>query len=199
MADWRTPKKHKGCARCSRGFEEGEALFSILLLEPESLGREDRCLSCFENDDALPQDVVFWRTRRKPDKKRGLAVDFDAVERLFLALEGREEERLGELRFLLSLLLMRKKRVKLVRVKRAEGPLGERMILRRPRREEALEVPVFDLTPERTAELRAELEKIFEGAGAEDLMEVPKASGDGSEDASEAVVPADADLTSATD
>ena len=34
---------------------------------------------------------------------------------------------------------------------------------------------VFDLTPERTAVLRAELERIFEGAGAEDLTAPPSA------------------------
>ncbi len=176
MVEWKTPKKDEGCGTCERTFEDGEAHFSILLLNPDSLGREDRCLPCFEEDEGLPKDLVFWRTRRKLRKKRGLAVDFDSVERLFHALDGREEERLAELRFLLSLLLMRKKRVKLVRVKRLADGGGEWMVLRRPRREESLQVRVFDLTPERAGELRDELEKIFEGAGAEELMQLPGAA-----------------------
>lgn len=178
MADWKTPKKEAGCGGCARPFEDGEAHFSILLLGPESLSREDRCRACFEGGDSLHEDLVFWRTRRRIAAKRGLAVDFDSVERLFLALEGREEERLAELRFLLSLLLMRKKRLKLVRLKRLEGEGGEWMVLRRPRREESLLVRVFDLAPERAQALRDELERIFEGAGSEDLMELPSKDAD---------------------
>jgi len=106
-------------------------------------------------------------------------VDFDSIEKLFLALEGREEPRLAELRFLLSLLLMRKRRIKMVRVKRTEE--AEFMICRRPRREEIYRVQVFDLTSERAAELKAELERIFEGAGAEELQ-VPLGVGDGAGD-----------------
>lgn len=176
MVDWKTPKQGPACAACDHEFEEGESHFSLLLLDEDSFGREDRCLGCFEDmeTDQEASAHVFWRTRRKPPRRRGLALDFESVERLFLALEGRTEERLGELRFLLSLLLMRKKRLKLVRVKRSAE--GEAMILRRPRRDESLSVRVFDLTPDRTEALRAELEKIFEGAGAEDLV-VPEEVG----------------------
>ena len=168
MSDWKIKRKEDGCVRCERPFEEGERHFSILLFDAESLGREDRCLSCFEGDEDLPQDLVFWKTQKQSATRHGIAVDFDSVERLFLALEGRAEERLVELRYLLSLLLMRKKRLKLVRVKRTDGG-GEWMVLRRPRRTEALDVRVFDLTPARAGELRTELERIVEGAGGEDL------------------------------
>ena len=185
MIDWKIQRREEGCARCERPFDDGEAHFSVLVIEPESLGREDRCVACFEADDTLADDLVFWRTRRVLKAKRGLAVDFESVERLFLALEGRDEERLIELRYLLSLLLMRKKRVKLVRVTRTDD--GEWMILRRPRREETLRVKVFDLTPERARALRSELERIFEGAGAEDLLipiEAVAEASDGADDGS---------------
>lgn len=165
MADWKIHRRGDACVACERPFEEGEEHFSILRLGPDSLGREDRCAACFEAAEG-PDDVIFWRTQHRV-RRRGLAVDFDSIERLFLALEGRSEERLSELRYLLSLLLMRKKRLKLVRVRRT--PASELMVMRRPRRTEELEVRVFDLSPERTSVLRTELERIFEGAGAEDL------------------------------
>ena len=168
MADWKITKKVEGCARCEHGFEEGERHFSLLMFDEEHLGREDRCGPCFSDDQDLPEDLVFWRTRKRIKPKRGLAVDFDSIEKLFLALEGREEPRLAELRFLLSLLLMRKRRIKMVRVKRTDA--GEFMICRRPRRDDVYRVQVFDLTSERAAELKAELERIFEGAGAEELQ-----------------------------
>jgi len=178
-SDWKIRQKEEGCAACKRPFEAGEEHFSILLVGPEALGREDRCVACFEAAEEAPG--IFWRTRRR-DAGRRLAVDFESIERLFLALEGRSEERLAELRYLLALLLIRKKRLKLVRVLRREG--AEFLVLRRPRRDEQLHARVFDLTPERARELRDDLERIVEGAGAEDLL-ADEAATDAGEDPGE--------------
>ena len=89
-------------------------------------------------------------------------LDETQLEALFVALEGRNELRVRELRFLLCLLLMRKRRLSIDRIER--GPEGERMIVKRPRRDERYEVFVYDFTPERMEELRAELQAIFDGA-----------------------------------
>lgn len=172
MADWKIHRKHDTCTACDRPFEEGEALYSLLRITEEGLAREDRCGSCFrEANEGDPDAPIWWRTRRRAEGSKRLSVDFEAVEGLFLALEGRPEERLRELRYLLSLLLMRKRRLKLVRVKRRAD--DEVMVVRRPRRKDELEVEVFDLTAERAGELRAELEGLFEGAPLEDVMKPP--------------------------
>ncbi len=185
MSDWKIHRHGEGCLVCERAFEDEERHFSILLFSEESLGRQDRCLRCFEEWDDRPEDLIFWRTRRRVQKKRGLAVDFESIERLFSALEPRSEERLRELRYLLSLMLLRKKRLKLLRGRRTDG--AEFLVVRRPRHTEEILVEVFDLSPERTAALRAELERIFEGAGAEDLLvpaELSEAEGEGSSEES---------------
>ncbi len=70
-----------------------------------------------------------------------------------------------ELRYLLSLLLMRKRKLKLIKVER--GAKGEKLVLRRPRRTEELSVWVFDFTPDRIEELRARLQEALDGAGSE--------------------------------
>jgi len=171
MSDWRIKKWHNGCADCGREFEEEEAFYSFLLLEAEAFGREDRCVACFEKGGARSGSSIFWKTRRPPEGKRRLALDFEVVEQLFMALRDREEERLQELAYLLSLLLLRKKRLKLVRVSRDEA--GEAMVLRRPRRTEALSVRVFDLPEERAGVLRDELARIFEGAEISELLAGP--------------------------
>jgi len=170
MVAWNIHRKDECCSRCEKVFEEGEAHFSVLSFSAEGLARDDRCQACFpgDGDDAEGEDLIFWRTRRRPKAKKGLAVDFEAVESLFLALESREEETLRELRYLLSLLLMRKRRLKLIRVQRR--PDGEVMVVRRPRRKEELSVFVHDLTPERTEDLRGQLEGLFEGAEIDDLV-----------------------------
>lgn len=171
MAEWRIRKRENLCAGTGTPFDEGQVIYSLLLWREGALAREDHSVESFgivsqATGDAAP--LIFWRTRWAEKKKRGLAVDFDTVEALFMALANREEERLRMLRYLLGLLLMRKRRVKLLRVVR-KGPL-EFLRLRRPRREEQLDVEVFELDPETVASLREELTALFQGEiSAEDL------------------------------
>jgi hypothetical protein len=180
VSDWRIHRREARCSGCERAFEEGESIFSLLFFEAERLRREDRCPACFERSRHAG-DLFFWRTRHQSDRRARFAVDFEAIEELFLSLEGRPEEALRELRYLLALLLLRKKRLKLVGVRRGAG--GETFCLRRPRRQEEFEVQVFELDSERARVLKAELARVFEGAGVEALA-APRApaaipSGDG--------------------
>lgn len=185
MSDWRIHRREDSCSRCARPFVEGEPIFSLLSVEPECLRREDTCPGCFEPEPAGGSgERVFWRTRHTLDRKQRFAVDFEAIEELFLALEGHLEGRPAELRYLLSLLLLRKRRLKLVGVRRHAS--GETLCLRRPRRQEEFEVPVFELDSERAQALKAELARVFEGAGIESLGRGdpgPQPSGTGVADA----------------
>jgi len=177
LSDWRIHRREQRCARCDRAFEQGEAFFSLLFLQGELLRREDHCPACFVVPEGQAgKELLFWRTRHSPDRAARFAVDFESIEELFLALEGRSEERLAELRYLLALLLLRKKRLKLVGVRRHAS--GETLCLRRPRRAEEFEVQVFELDGERAQALKAELARIFEGAGVEALL-VPATPTDG--------------------
>ncbi len=167
MTEWKIHRREVRCAKCERIFAEGEHHFSILLFGTEGFAREDRCSTCFELVGTDSESLVFWRTEHRSMERRGLAIDFDSIERLFLALAGRAEERFAELRYLLALLLLRKKRLKLVRVQRIDR--GERLIVRPSRRAEEIEVAVFDLTPARAEELRKDLERVFDGDVGADL------------------------------
>lgn len=179
MSDWRIHRREACCSGCEQPFQEGAPFFSLLFLEGDRLRREDRCPACFERPtppgEATP-DLVYWRTRHRSDPRARFAVDFEAIEELFLSLEGRREERLAELRYLLALLLLRKKRLKLAGVRR--NAAGETLCVRRPRRQEEFEVQVFELDSERAQVLKAELARVFEGAGVESLVAAtPGASG----------------------
>jgi hypothetical protein len=170
---WKLKKRTDACSACERTFVEDEPLFSLLAFEAEDVVREDVCRSCFpKRRAAAGERLIFWRSRHRVGKK-AVAVDFEALEGLFLALEGRVEVQLRELRYLLALLLMRKKRIKLL--KTARKPDGEAMIVRRPRRTDELCVYVFDLTPERAEALRDKLRAIFEGADLGEILAAPPA------------------------
>ena len=161
MSEWKFARRRDRCNACESAFEEGTRHVSALSLAGEDLSREDLCLSCW-TANARGSEIFFWFTRMRGDR-RSLRLDLPMLEQLFLRLEGRGEKKMIELRYVLCLLLMRKKRLKLVRVVRE--PV-ETMILRRPRRDESLKVMVCNLGVERIEDLRRELAEIFEGAEA---------------------------------
>ncbi len=163
MADWKIRRRHGECSRCEAAFEDGQRLASLLRIDEEDdLLREDLCEACWKAGD--PESYLFWWfTRHHPTRSKTVQLDLGSLERLFMELGSREEGSLRELRYLLCLLLMRKRKLKLIRVLR--GKEGERLILRRPRRQEELAVHVFDFTTERLEELRSRLQEVLDGAG----------------------------------
>lgn len=161
MADWKLSSRTSDCSSCGRTFAEGERHVSTLSIAGEDLARRDACEPCFRPEPGR-EDLFFWFTRTRQGHKRALAFDLPTLEQLFLRLEGREERRIRELRYVLCLILMRKRRLKLQRVERGEE--GEAMIVRRPRRDEGWRVFVFDFGVERLESLRQELLDVFEGA-----------------------------------
>jgi hypothetical protein len=170
MTDWKITKRQSACSACQHAFAEGELHFSSLLLRAELLMREDACTTCWRNRGAtggaapaalVGESIVWWRTRQRSDRRRAVALNLEALEALFVQLDGRTEVALRELRYVLCLILMRKRRLKMERIYRDAS--GEGMVVRRPRRDEAFEVAVFDFTPERIDELRTRLREVFEG------------------------------------
>jgi hypothetical protein len=159
MVDWKIARRRDCCSDCSSTFEEGARHVSTLSLGTADLAREDLCLPCWERR-GVGDEIFFWFTRLRSER-RGLQLDLPMLEQLFLRLEGREEARILELRYVLCLLLMRKKRLKLARVVRDPR---ETMVVRRPRRDESLHVVVCDFGTERIDELGRELVEIFDGA-----------------------------------
>ena len=176
MADWKIHRRHGECSRCEAAFEDGQRLASLLRIDGEqSLLREDLCQACWDAGD--PESYLFWWfTRHHPTRSKTVQLDLGSLERLFMELANREEGSLRELRYLLCLLLMRKRKLKLVKVQR--GKDGERLLLRRPRRQEEIPVDVFDFTSEKLEELRTRLQEVLDGAGplAEEELGADEAS-----------------------
>jgi len=184
MADWKFGRRQGGCVVCDREFLEQEPHVSLLSIEELESGRSDICRECFSkltSEDEVDAGKVWWRTRHTVAEKKGVQLDLESLTALFDALEEKEDLGWQELRYLLCLILMRKRRVKVLSVKRIDGL--EVFIVRKPRSETEEVVRIFDFTPERQEELRATLTAIFEGA---DLAEL---------DPNAPVLPPEAELT----
>ena len=108
------------------------------------------------------EPLLYWTTHHEDTKKKTVQIDLESLERLFVQLEGREELAVRELRYVLCLLLMRKRRVKVERVLRKDGE--ESFLVKRPRVDERYTVYVYDFEPEQLEALRAQLQAVFDGA-----------------------------------
>jgi hypothetical protein len=160
MSDWKFRRRQGWCGACEKRFAEGERHASSLFVVGEELRRDDLCSNCWQARGGR-DELVHWFTRHR-EGKRGLQLDLGTLEHLFVRLEERAEPRVRELRYVLALLLLRKRRLKLDRILRDTG--GEAMLVHRPRRKESFRVFVFDFAPERLQELRGDLMHLLEGA-----------------------------------
>ena len=99
----------RSCATTARTLNPGEVYFSILEAAAHEFLRRDYCVEAWQGP---PEDcVAWWRSRipSKDDSQPRLAPT-DVMLNLFEALEDRPQE--AEFRYLLGLLLLRRKVVR---------------------------------------------------------------------------------------
>jgi hypothetical protein len=72
---------------------------------------------------ARPEGMIcFWKTTMpEPDRKRGVVIDDEAVEEIFDRLEGDDRPNRVAIRWLLAMILLRKRRLKHLRVERRDA------------------------------------------------------------------------------
>lgn len=165
---WTISRRQGRCAETERDFEEGERHISLLTVIEGALQRADLSVGAWdslqariETGEAEPP-LFHWFTRHHVERKKTVQLDLESLDRLFLELEGREELQVRELRYVLCLLLMRKRRVKVEKVLR-EGD-EEAFIVKRPRDDRRYKVFVYDFEADRLDEVRAQLQAVFDGA-----------------------------------
>lgn len=107
--EWNMPRHADCCAGCEQPLAVGTPFRAYLYDGPEGYVRRDYCLRCTPPDDPAP--LAAWQTRRSPAPAAKPAMRFDreAIYALFEQLGDTEEPRQVQLRFLLALLLWRKK------------------------------------------------------------------------------------------
>lgn len=146
---WQFQRRRGLCGECERVFVEGETLFSLLRLSSDVVERGDLCSNCFEHLDA-EQSIFWWRTCHA-DGAGGLKLDLDSLLSLLAGMENEKNPAKKDFRFLLALLLVRHRKLRLVTVlKRASC---EFLSLRKPRTKQLFEVEVRELHQARREQL----------------------------------------------
>ena len=111
MAEWEINKSQGRCCATDKEFLEGEDYFAALVETDEGLHRRDFCAEYWENEK--PQTYCYWKTRiPSADQKKQLFVDDYMLMAFFERLGHESDQEKINFRFVLTLVLMRKRKLK---------------------------------------------------------------------------------------
>jgi hypothetical protein len=111
MDEWEINKPLGQCYGTGRKIEYGEEYFGALVETGEGLQRRDFCADYWEEEK--PNVFCYWKTRLPhPSQKKQIFVDDEMLLAFFERLGKETEQEKVNFRFVLALLLMRKRRLK---------------------------------------------------------------------------------------
>lgn len=111
MRDWEVDRTTGVCAVAGRPLAEGEEFYAVLFEEGEGFRRADYSLEAWTGPPA--GCFCHFKSRvPKKEHKRRLLIDDDALLAFFVRLAGETEPTRVRFRFVLALVLMRKRLLK---------------------------------------------------------------------------------------
>ena len=160
MSDYEIAHQTGVCAVTQRTLQPGEQFYAVLFDTPDGFERRDYSTEAWESP---PENYFsYWKSRvpKKKEKKR-LFVNNDVLVDLMLRLADREEQVKQHFRFVLSLILMRKRLLKYEQTVHEEGIEYWHMRLVRDQSIQAIVNP--RMTDDQIAAVSAELGAILHG------------------------------------
>ena len=159
MSDWEIKKTVGQCFGTGRRFAVEEEYYAALVETPEGLERRDYCSEYWE--EHKPEVYCFWKTRMpNPEKKKQVFIDNDMLLAFFDRLAEETELEKIHFRFVLMLILMRKKRLKYDSSRIEDGREIWRVKVTGQDRTEEVENP--HLTDEQIEQLSAQMSQILQ-------------------------------------
>jgi len=111
MSDWEINKPLGQCFGSGREIEHGQEYFGALVVAEEGLQRRDFCPEYWESEK--PDVFCHWKTRLpEPGQKKQLFVDDQMLMSFFERLAKETDQEKIDFRFVLTLVLMRKRLLK---------------------------------------------------------------------------------------
>jgi hypothetical protein len=111
MEEWEIKKPLGQCSGTGKVIAAGEEYFAALVETPEGLARQDFCEEYWQQN--RPQVYCYWKSKLVPaQQKKKLFVDDDMLMAFFERLAGENQQEKVNFRFVLMLILMRKRLLK---------------------------------------------------------------------------------------
>jgi|GEM_PF-2048049 len=111
--EWKINPGKEQCGACAYGFTAGDPYYSLLKLDEAEILRDDLCVDCFKPDEH--GDAIFWRTKMvEKDLESRKIVDFGVLRELFFKMVSHEGGAFVSMAYLIGLVLIRKRYLRLV-------------------------------------------------------------------------------------
>lgn len=154
------------CGTCQKPLEPGEEFMAAVREVQEEFERQDYCLACWDGHEGEPAADLFgvWRTRvpQPQERKKKLLVDQSLILNFFERLQDAETPAKISYRFVLALVLMRKKMLVYEGMKKS--PDGQdRWLMRLKGTDQQYELIDPKMDEEKIAEVSQHLGEIMEG------------------------------------
>lgn len=113
MADWEIQKSLGQCAGSGQEFQVGQDYFAALIECPEGFERKDYSVDYWIENK--PEVYCFWKTKMAdPGRKKNLFVDDEMLMSFFDRLSEENDQEKINFRFVLTLILMQKRKLKYI-------------------------------------------------------------------------------------
>lgn len=150
---WRIARSSRTCGHSGQPIPAGEPFYSALLEKDDTFERADFSAEAWPEVDK-ETFFSYWKNKGgTPDPDKKPAIDFDRLLSFFDSLEGATEEPKRLMRYVLALILARRRRLRLDDMTRGDD--GDKLVVYDRRSGRTLEI----LSPEAG---REELEKAQE-------------------------------------
>jgi hypothetical protein len=111
MDEWEIKKPLGQCSGTGKIISAGEEYFAALVETSEGLARQDFCEEYWQQNK--PQVYCYWKSKLvPPEQKKKLFIDDDMLMVFFERLANETVQEKINFRFVLTLILMRKRRLK---------------------------------------------------------------------------------------
>ncbi|MDR1611682.1 MAG: hypothetical protein LBT97_02735 [Planctomycetota bacterium] len=158
---WRIGKGKRVCFASGEEIAPGESFYSALVEDGDDFQRRDYAADAWKDVD---KSVLFsyWKNKPLPEKdgpaKR--KIDYDRLLVLFDDLAGAPEPRRKLIRYVLALILSRRRILRLDATRRT--PEGEALVVFDRRAPGSVEIDAPEATAEQLAEVEAALAGLFD-------------------------------------
>ncbi len=159
MDEWKVNKPLGQCCGTGKKIEPGEEYFATLVKTEEGLQRRDYCAEYWQAEN--PKVYCYWKSRlAATGQKKQLFVDDNMLMAFFERLGRESEQEKTNFRFVLTLILMRKRRLKYDSCRIEEGK--EIWRLRVVGNSEIVEVTNPHLDEEQIEQLSTQIKQILQ-------------------------------------
>ncbi len=158
--EWEIKRRADTCTRTGREFEDGETFYTLLYLEKEGFRREDLCEEAWNGRNDNIQPFSFWRsTFELPPPPEPEMLEKATAEDLLRRYMEENDPGHENARYILALMLERKRLLKPVERKEANGRVL--LVYEHAKTGEVFVVPDPNLRLDQLAEVQTQVAELL--------------------------------------